>query len=177
MTKILSVFLAAAMLLCLCACEKDDQEIQPNNTTTQSTPATDHTEQSPVAGYSFAYKGVELMPGGGFSEEKLPQPQYSYTAPNCALDGNDTIYNYTDIEVAVYYDGKTSVVQSVYIINPNLVTPEGLALGDDLTKVTKLYGDTYTVNGAEWQFVKGNMILAILTQDDFVASIEYRLAG
>lgn len=177
MKKILSIFLAALMLLSLCACGEDaPKQTEPNGTTQSTAPST--SEQVVVGdGYGFVFKGVMLTPGAEFSGEGLPEPQYFYTQPNCALEGDDTIYNYADIEVAVYNDGKKSVIQSVYIINPNLTTPEGLALGDDLTKVTKLYGDTYQTNGAEWQFIKGNMILAILTQDDFVASIEYRLAG
>ena len=176
MRKILSIFFALLMLLSLCACGEDTPlQTQPDETIPSTAPST--LEQIVGDGYGFVFKGVTLTPGAEFSGEGLPEPQYFYTEPNCALEGDDTIYNYSDIEVAVYNDGKKSVIQSVYIINPNLTTPEGLALGDDLTKVTKLYGETYQVNGAEWLFAKGNMVLAILTQDDFVASIEYRLAG
>lgn len=176
MTKILCVLMIIAALLGLCACGNDTQEDHPNPTNTQNTEQGADV-QSPAGGFVFVYNGVELIPGAEFPAEKLPQPQYFYTAPNCALDGNDTVYNYTDIEVAVYDDGKSAVIQNVYIINPNLRTPEGLALGDALTEVKKIYGDTYTVNGAEWQFVKGKTMLAVLTQDDFVASMEYRLVG
>ena len=165
MKKIAIILLAAFMLVGLCACGADNQ---PADTA----PITQKLE-----GYSFIYKSVELMPGAEFDAAALPEPEYTYTAPNCALDGNDTVYNYVDIEVAVYDDGEKAVIQSVYIINPNLTTPEGLALGDDLSKVKSLYGEDYTVEGAQWQFKKGNMYLGVLTQDDFVASMEYRLAG
>lgn len=165
MKKIASILLAVVMLISLCACGTDSG-------------AGDTTPQTkPLEGYAFVYKGVELMPGAEFDAKALPDPEYIYTAPNCAFDGNDTVYNYVDIEVAVYDDGKKAVIQSVYIINPNLTTPEGLALGDDLAKVKKLYGEEYTVEGAQWQFKKGNMYFGVLTQDDFVASMEYRLAG
>lgn len=165
MKKIAILLLAVLMLMSLCACGADSA---PEDTTPQT---------KPLEGYAFVYKGVELMPGAEFDAAALPEPEYTYTAPNCAFDGNDTVYNYVDIEVAVYDDGKTAVIQSVYIINPNLTTPEGLALDDDLAKVKQIYGEDYTVEGAEWQFAKGKMILGILTQDNFVASMEYRLAG
>lgn len=165
MKKIAILLLAVLMLISLCACGADSD---PVDTTPQT---------KPLEGYAFIYKGVELMPGAAFDAAALPEPEYFYAAPNCALDGNDTVYNYVDIEVAVYDDGKSAVIQSVYIINPNLTTPEGLALGDDLAKVKQLYGEEYTVEGAQWQFEKGNMYLGVLTQDDFVASMEYRLAG
>ena len=178
MKKLLLLILAACMLLSLWGCGKDED---PKNTEDKGgvgAPSTQETEKKPVnIGYVFTYKGAELTPGIQFQSDALPEPEYQYTAPNCALPGNDTVYNYVDIEVAVYSDGKSDIIQSVYIINPNLTTPEGLALGDDLAKVKQLYGENFTQNAAEWQFAKGDMILSILTQDDFVASIEYRLAG
>lgn len=165
MKKIAILLLAALLLVGLCACGNDPA---PADTTPQT---------QPPEGYAFIYKGVKLMPGATFDAAALPDPEYTYTAPNCALDGNDTVYNYVDIEVAVYDDGKSAVIQSVYIINPNLTTPEGLALGDELNKVKEIYGKEYTVEGHQWQFAKGNTIFGVLTQDNFVASMEYRLAG
>jgi len=176
MKKLMVLFLTACMLLSLCGCDKDEKDpVETNGTEAPSTQAP--TQNSPAKGYAFVYKGAELMPGAAFQSDALPEPEYQYTAPNCALEGNDVVYNYVDIEVAVYSDGESNTIQSIYIINPNLTTPEGLALGDELDKVKQLYGESYTQNAAEWQFAKGNMILSILTQDDFVASIEYRLAG
>lgn len=176
MKKLLLLVLAACMLLSLWGCEKDEKDpVETNGTVAPPTQAP--TQNSPEKGYVFVYKGAELTPGAQFQSDALPEPEYQYTAPNCALEGNDVVYNYVDVEVAVYNDGKSNTIQSIYIINPNLTTPEGLALGDDLAKVKQLYGESYTQNAAEWQFAKGNMILSVLTQDDFVASIEYRLAG
>jgi len=174
----LLLILAACLLLALWGCGKEEETKNPTGTSGVETPSDQAPTQRPIkTGYVLVYKGAELTPGVQFQGNALPEPEYTYTAPNCALEGNDVVYNYVDIEVAVYSDGKSDIIQSIYIIDPNLKTPEGLALGDDLTKVKELYGSDYTQNAAEWQFAKGDMILAILTQDDFVASIEYRLAG
>ena len=169
MKKFLILMLTVLLLVSLCACGTGEGD--PSG----STPSGDI--QGTAKGYVFVYKGAELTPGVQFQPDALPEPEYEYTAPNCALAGNDVVYNYGDIEVAVYSDGKSDTIQSVYIIDPNLTTPEGLALGDGLTKVTQLYGDSYTQNGAEWQFAKGNMILCVMIQDDYVTGIEYLLAG
>ncbi len=170
MKKIMIFLLAAVLLVSLCACGTNEDNA-PNGGDQGS------TEGVVGKGYVFLYQDAELTPGAQFRPDMLPEPEFEYTAPNCALAGNDVVYNYGDIEVAVYSDGASNTIQSVYIINPNLTTPEGLALGDSVTKVTELYGDSYTENGAQWQFAKGNMILCILTQDGFVTGIEYLLAG
>lgn len=168
MGKLLSILLIMAVLWCLCACGGNTPEIQPSQTAaTNAKPP--KNEDSPVSGYGVVFQGISLVPGGSFAVEKLPQPQYSYT------QGNDMFYNYTDLEVTAYNDGKVTVIRSVIVISPNFKTAEGLALGDDLEQVKVLYGSNYTQNGEEWLFYKGNTILAILTQDGFVAGIEYRL--
>ncbi|MBO5891624.1 MAG: hypothetical protein J6Q30_02790 [Oscillospiraceae bacterium] len=167
MTKLLSVLLAMAVLLGLSACG--------NN----ASPAAQSTEtnnvQTSVPGYGFVFQGVILIPGDAFAADKLSEPQYIYTQTNSVLGGKDTFYNYTDIEVVVYDDGKTAVIRSVMVLSPNLKTSEGMALGDPLEHVTKLYGNSYTQIGDEWLFTKEKTVLAILTQDGFVAGIEYRL--
>ena len=169
MKRLLIVLLAALMVISLAACGEPQQGNQGGSS--------EPSQAGPVVGYGFVYEGVELIPGGSFDVTALPECEYTYTTPNCALDGMDTVYNYGDIEVAVYTENGSNIIQNVYIIDPNITTPEGLALGSDISEITKLYGSEYTANGNEWHFAKGNMILAILTQDEYVVSIEYRIAG
>lgn len=169
MKKLWIVLLAALVIIGLTACgETQKADLEGSSEPSQA---------GPVVGYGFVYEGAELIPGGSFDAAALPECEYTYTTPNCALDGMDTVYNYGDIEVAVYTEGGRNIIQNVYIIDPNITTPEGLALGSDISQITKLYGTEYTTNGNEWHFAKGNMILAILIQDDYVVSIEYRITG
>ena len=171
MKKLLLLILALLMVFCLAACEEPAQGDQVGASSEPS------QEAGPVEGYAFVYAGVELIPGAGFDASLLPQCEHIYDTPNCALDGMDTVYNYGKIEVTVYTEDGSNTIQSVYIIDPNLATLEGLTLGSDVSTVTELYGSEYTANGSELQYAKGNMILAILTQDEYVVSIEYRIAG
>lgn len=174
MRKLLSVLAVVAILLVLSACGNTGQENQPNQTV-QSTQTNDI--QTSAAGYGFAFQSVILIPGSDFTAEKLPEPQYTYTRDNSVLGGKDTFHNYTGIEVTVHDDGIKTVIHRIVVISPDLKTPEGLALGDPLEQVTKLYGDNYVQDGDLWLFSKGDTVLAVLTQDGFVAGIEYCLTG
>lgn len=125
-------------------------------------------ESSSDEGYGITFKGVALVPGSQFDADKLPQPQYSYT------QSGNSFYNYADLEVVVSHAGDAAVIQRVTVISLNLKTSEGLAIGDPLEQVKKLYGDHYTQCGDEWLFCKGNTTLVILTQDGLVAGMECR---
>lgn len=173
MKKYIAALLAVLLLVGLAACGQPQTEQSQTDGETQ---ATDSTPAADPAGdpFVFTYEGVDIVLGADFDASKLPEAEYVFSQANCALNGEDVIYNYGAVEVTTYKEGESEIIQSVYIIDPNLPTPEGLALGDALTRVTELYGTDYAVVGDEWQFTKGKSILAILVQDDFAASIEYR---
>lgn len=169
MIRLLRAFLVIAVLLGLCACGSIASENQYPST---QKPSSDDGQ----VGYGFVFLGVELVPGDAFAADDFPQPRYVYTQTNNALGGKDTFYNYTDIEITVYDDGKTTVIRRIVVIDPNLKTPEGLALGDALEQATKLYGNNYTQDQDVWLFHKGDTVIAVVTQDGYVAGIEYRFA-
>ena len=172
MRKLLSVLLAIAILLGFSACGNGGSENQPLQTTQN---ALSGDAQNSAACYGFVFQSVKLIPGDNLAAEKLPQPHYTYTKPNDVPGSMDIFYNYKDIEVIVYDNGEASVIRSVVVISPALKTPEGLALGDPLERVVRLYGNNYRHDGDIWLFSSGKTALAVLTQDGFVAGIEYRL--
>jgi hypothetical protein len=59
---------------------------------------------------------------------------------------------------------------------PNYTTEEGLYVGDDLARVTELYGTDYTENGSELIYTKGKTCLSLILNDGAVISMEYRMA-
>lgn len=185
MKKIFALALAILMLLCLAACnqtsgddvpqitigaQQNDSDKTPESNTSE---ATDDAQADAV--YAFLYEGITLQPGTPFDASALPEPASTYTVPSCALEGTDNVYNYETFEVTAYDEGKGEFIYSVYILDPNLTTPEGLALGDTLDKVTALYGDGYTQESTSYTYTAGNTMLVIILQNDTIASIEYRM--
>ncbi len=75
--------------------------------------------------------------------------------------------------VTAYDEGNGEIVYSIYFIDANITTTEGLALGDSRDDVLSLYGDDYEESGRALVYTKGNTQLSIILQDDVVISIEY----
>ena len=112
--------------------------------------------------FSFTYEGVELVPGEEFDQ-------------NCALDGMSVEYDYGDITITTNIDGDKEILDIIYIVDPNITTPEGLALGDDAGKVKELYGQDPKEN-QELILKRGNTCISIYVSNGAVDSIYYTVA-
>ena len=119
---------------------------------------------------------MALVPGAAFDPAVLPEADSVFTVPSCAIEGTDNVYSYPVLEVTAYNDGTGEVIYSIYLTDANTPTEEGLYVGDDLARVTELYGEDYTQNGAEITYTKGATTLNMIINGDSVISIEYRMA-
>ncbi len=176
MKKLMLILLAGAMVLSLAAC---GEEKTPGGTDLpqQTTASKETTETTAPKEEAFAFHAgnAVIVPGTPFDPSVLPATSNVYTIPSCAFQGTDNVYNYGSYEIIAYNEGDGEVVYSIYFIDANLTTPEGLAIGDEAAKVTQLYGEG-TVNENEITYRKGDTLLIVILDGDFVASIEYRAA-
>jgi len=180
MKKIIAMLLMLSVLVCLAACETEPaQTSQP--TESAKTPATEATvpalqDTVPAAPetYSFPIGDVELVPGAAFDAAALPEPVSVYQVPSCAIEGMDNVYSYGSYEITAFSDGKSESVYSIFLMEPDVATPEGLALGDEMAKAANLYGE-YKEEGTAWVFTRQNTQLWVIGQDGVVISIEIRL--
>lgn len=182
MKKILALTLALLLLIGMTACGSTEPEVTTGNDTPAPTsgteaPATDPEETTPPAaeeGYSFLLKEIQLMPGAVFDESKMPEHSGKYEVPSCAIEGTDILYNYGVVEVTVFDAGEEPVIYSIYLLDANTSTDEGLYLGDDVTTVKSIYGTDYTEENNTLIYEKGNTQLRIMINNDAVFNIEYR---
>lgn len=172
MKKILVLLLAFAML-CLAACGTQGGN---DITFTVGGGSTEEAggSQDDAEAFCFMAGDVEVIPGMEFDAEALPTEEVS-EIPSCAFEGTDKVYSYGSYEIIAYNDGEKEVVYSIYFIEPDVSTPEGLANGDDMSKAKELYGE-YTEDGTAWTFTRGNTQLIVIGEDDVISSIEMRLA-
>ena len=181
MRKLIAMLAFVVLVAALAACGaegelNEDLVITRGTEATEAVQETEATEAAVEAKvYSFTAEGVELVPGADFDPAVLPAAASLYTVPSCAIEGTDNVYNYEAFEITAYNDGTGEVIYSIYLIDPNITTPEGLALGDSLDRVLELYGDGYALNGTAYEFSGESTMLSIIIQGDAVASIEYRM--
>jgi len=172
MKKCMTLLLALLLLTSLAAC----QDTQPETTqTTGTTPVTTTGTQPQEGTFAFTASGVELTPGAAFDPSVLPEAAFTYEVPSCAIEGTDLVYNYETFELTAYNDGTGPVIYSIFLVDANITTPEGLAIGDDAARVTELYGSEHQTADNQLTYTKGNTQLILLLQDDTVISIEYRM--
>lgn len=183
MKKMIAMLLAVLMLLSLAACggeQKEDPEMVftrgPEEETEAPVQQTEAAQPEIAQGkYTFTIDGLELIPGTAFDPTVLGEPAFTYEVPSCAIEGTDNVYNYETFEVTAYDDGTGEVIYSIYFLDPNLTTGEGLALGDSADKVTELYGDNYAQEGNSRIYSGELGLLYVIEQDGVVVSIEYRM--
>ena len=180
MKKLIAVLALLVLVFALAACGSEAEQ-NADLVITRATEETQIAEAENVQAdavreeFCFIAEGVELIPGADFDPTVLPEAASLYTVPSCAIEGTDNVYNYETFEITAYDDGTGEIIYSIYIIDPNITTPEGLALGDGLDCVLELYGDDYQMNGAAYDFYGTETMLSIIIQNEAVASIEYRM--
>ena len=145
------------------------------NGTKQESEESDPGKKEEEGVFSFLYEGVTLVPGEVFDRSALPEYSDVAEVPSCAFDGNDNVYNYEMFELTAYIEADGERVYSIYFIDPNLPTTEGLCLGDPVDDMKALYGEDYTMNGTAYVYTRGSTLLSIVTKNDIVVGIEYRL--
>ena len=194
MKKLIVMLLALSLLLAACG-GKAPAETQPKAETpaqTQAPAQTQPAETQPAetqpaetqAGdkavinnrdYSFVMDGITLTPGAAYDASAMPLADSLYQIPSCAFEGTDNVYAYPGCEIIAYNEGKGEVIYSVYLLDPTVMTPEGLAIGDEAAKITGLYGNGYTLTDGQYVYLGRNSQLIILTNNGFVESIEMRI--
>lgn len=183
MRKLIAMLALLVLVAALAACGSE-AELNEDLVITRGTEAAEEMENvqaddakadDVIREYSFLADGVELVPGAGFDPAVLPEAVSVYTVPSCAIEGTDNVYNYGTFEVTAFDEGSGEQIYLIYIIDPNITTPEGLALGDSLDRMLELYGDSYVQSGSAYEYTGGSTMLSIIVQNDVVASIEYRM--
>ena len=150
---------------------------EPETAPAAETAGTEETQEAAavaVGNYTFDANGVELIPGDPFDPAVLPKADSVYEVPSCAIEGTDNVYNYGTIEVTAFNDGTGEVIYSVYIVDANTPTNEGLYIGDTVDHVIAAYGEDYTRENGQITYQKGDTLLIMILDGDYVLSIDFR---
>ena len=157
------------MMFYVTAC-KSGRSTAANNITSM-------VEKNIDKGYIFSIKDIEFVIGEDPTEkiEKLGEASDAFSAPSCAMQGEDKIYMYSGFTLTANLESKESHAKliSILITDDSVQTKEGLYIGQTRENVEKLYGKKKKKEN-EYIYKKGKMELSIIFEGDKVISIEYR---
>ena len=164
MRKFYAFIMVILLLATLSACGEAASKTENSEPTTK------------VEGFAYTFSDVKLFVGDVFNPEALPEAESVYQVPSCAIEGTDNVYNYGTFELTAFNDGEKETIYSIYFVDANTPTDEGLYLGDSIAQMESIYGTEYQQNGSEIVYTKGNSKLIFIVQSDFIISIEFRMA-
>lgn len=145
-----------------------------NSNKESNTPISQNTEENKEAFY-FETDGQEVKLGENFLELNLPEASNVYEAESCAFDGMEKTYTYDNFEIGTYPIDNNEKIVTIYIMNPEVTTKEGIQIGDTLEDLKEAYGEDYETADASYIYKKGKTTLTFVMNDNTISSIEYRL--
>lgn len=123
--------------------------------------------------FEIKYEGINITPGETLDISKFKNTYDKSEVPDCALGGKGIMYAFDDLEIST---NDKNLIYSVYFLNPNYKTAEGIALGDSKDAVIKAYGDKASKSdNGDLLYQKGKVEISFIFDNDKVTSIEYTL--
>ena len=174
MKKVLIVIIAIIVIVAICVGvyfltngSKETNSPAKNGVNT----AEDNSEKT----IKLEYEGKDMTPGAVFSRDIFGEEVTYSEVPSCAGQGTDKVYNYGSYEITAYQDGDQEKIYSVYFIDDQSTTTEGVKISDDSSIMFEKYGDNYEQTGNQYTYTSGNVNLSFIVENDFIRSITYTL--
>ncbi len=149
--------------------------MQKSKTSSQNAKQEEKVEENIDEGFIFNDGNIKLVPGSVFSKETLglgDEKNYSEIA-SCAFEGLDKTYTYENYEITTFPDGDQDKIYTIYLLNDQVQTAEGLKITDEKDKMISTYGEDYKTQGNQYTYTKGKTNLEIIVENDVVTSIQY----
>ncbi len=126
--------------------------------------------------YEFEHNGKTMKLGEVFSIEKYGQPEDYTEVESCAFEGLDKTFNYGSYEVTTFSDNDKDKIYSIYFLDENVKTKEGIKITDSFDKMKKTYGDDYEKIDNMYTYTKQKTQLNFIINNNEITSIEYLYA-
>lgn len=185
MKKKLVTSILLVMVCMLSACGESDQK-DTTKINTQQENQSNVSKQTEANSIEFA--GYVFQAGSADEVEKvdvvidaeaesilndLGEAESVYESPSCAFGDLDIIYTYDGFEVDTYSIEGVEYISAVILLDDTVETPEGICIGDEVSKVMDIYGKPAKNDATLLEYRKDHMKLSFIIQDEMVLSIEY----
>lgn len=127
--------------------------------------------------FTFVWKGTDVTPGKDCKKavEALGNDYKYFSGADCAYEGMNSVYDYTDVTLYAYTDknGTDEIISIVEVKGADLKTPEGVGNGDTPDKIKEVYGDPKVENKGGLLYQSGKIELSFFVKDGAVSSMTY----
>lgn len=123
--------------------------------------------------YTFSDGDKKAVLGEEFNKDAFGKEENYSEIASCAFEGLDRTYTYTDYEITTFPDGDKERVFSVYFLNENIQTQEGVKITDSFDKMKEVYGEPANQQGNQYVYTKGKTNIEFIVEEDVITSIQY----
>ncbi len=129
--------------------------------------------------YSFDAGDVEISMAQDASEvlSQLGKAENYYEAQSCKHQGKEKVFTYQGFELSTYPSGSEDFVKSVWFLNEDTETKEGIHIGSTIEEMKEAYGDDCTEEKGRYIYTSDDSVLTFYTKKGAVSGIEYKAVG
>lgn len=133
-------------------------------------------EDNDTETFSIKYNNVEIVPGTEFKKDAIEEQHIFSEIPSCAFEGTDKVYTYDNLEIIVAEIKGKETVYSVYFLDDEQETAEGVKISDSKELMIEKYGEEYKQTlGNRYTYTKERVELSFIVESGTITSIEYTL--
>lgn len=133
-------------------------------------------EETAYKGYAFIYQGIaiEIDAEADPILAQLGEANSYFEAASCAFNGLDKMYTYSSFELDTYPVEDKDFISMILFKDDSIATAEGISIGDPVDKIIEIYGEDAREENGMMVYVKDNMKLCFIIEEENVISIEYQ---
>ena len=133
-------------------------------------------EKAAYKGYAFIYQDIviEIDAEADPILAQLGEANYYFEAASCAFNGLDKMYTYSSFELDTYPVEDKDFISMILFKDDSIATAEGISIGDPVDKIIETYGEDAREENGMMVYVKDNMKLCFIIEEESVISIEYQ---
>ena len=131
------------------------------------------TSSTQKESFSFEVNNQEIKLGDDLLKLNLPEPLDTYEIESCAFDGIEKTYTYENFEITTYPHDNKEEILSIYLLDAENSTKEGIKIGDSVDLMKEKYGDDFEEIVDSYVYKKGDSSITFITNNDIITSIEY----
>ena len=125
--------------------------------------------------YVFEASGVTIQMNKEAAPliQKLGKEISYFEAKSCAFEGLDKTYTYPGFQLVTYPKDDKDYVSSIELKDDSVSTPEGVSIGDPVSKIEEVYGKDHQKEDNAYSYTSGKSTLKFIFEDDSITSITY----